>query len=288
MRAQIVGLAILSIALCGTANGQPPYSGLVVFGDSLSDTGNTFAAVGIPPADTYFQGRYSDGPIWIDFLQSNLGLADDSVLNLAVGGSQTGQGVEEPPSGIFETPPGLVLPTVGFQINQYLATAIVDPDQLTIVGGGSNDLLTSKSPFEIAMNLDSHVRQLAAAGADEFLVPAIPPVGSTPLVNSSFQGFLLNLQTWRANRLINRRMDKIEDELGVTVHRLDTFGLGLAGIYAPQLFGFTNTTNAALADIGSGLISPEQGASYFFWDVLHPTSKAHEILGSTAFLVLVF
>ncbi|MEL6109245.1 MAG: SGNH/GDSL hydrolase family protein [Planctomycetota bacterium] len=288
MRAWIIGLTVFIATSCGAANGQPPYSSLVVFGDSLSDTGNTFAAVGIPPAETYFQGRYSNGPVWIDFLQGRLGLADDRVLNLAVGGSQTGQGVEEPPSGIFETPPGLVLPTVGFQIHQYLATAVVDPDQLTIVGGGSNDLLTAKSPFQIATNLDSHVRQLAAAGADEFLVPAIPPVGSTPLVNGGFQGFLLNLQTWRTNRLINRRMDAIEVELGVTIHRLDTFGLGLAGIFAPQLFGFTNTTNAALDDIAQGLITPEEGASYFFWDVLHPTSKAHEILADTALLILLF
>ncbi|MEO1524642.1 MAG: SGNH/GDSL hydrolase family protein [Planctomycetota bacterium] len=287
MRAWLIGLAVALVSICGVANGQPPYSGMVVFGDSLSDTGNTFAAVGIPPSETYFNGRYSNGPVWIDFLQNNLGLGDESVLNLAVGGSQTGQGLEEPPSGIFETPPGLVLPTVGFQINQYLATTIVDPDQLTIVGGGSNDLLRSKSPFEIAGNVDSHVRQLAAAGADEFLVPAIPPVGSTPLIEGGFQGFLLNLQTWLANRLINQRMDAIEAELGVTIHRLDTFGLGLVGIYVPQLFGFTNTTDAALVDIADGLITPEEGGSYFFWDVLHPTSKTHEILGDTAFLILV-
>ena len=288
MRTKTVCVAICLLVLGGFAHGQPPYSNLVVFGDSLSDTGNSFAFSGIPPAETYFEGRFSNGPVWIDVLQDHLGLADEQVLNLAVGGSQTGEGLSEPPSGIFDTPPGLILPTVGFQIDQYLLAAPISPNQLTIVGGGSNDLLQSKSPVEIAANLESHVRELAAAGADEFLVPSIPPLGSTPLVNNSFQGVLLNFATWRTNRLIDRRMNVVEAELGVTIHRLDMFGLGLLGIYAPQIFGFTNTTDAALIDIAEGAISPEQGASYFFWDVLHPTSKAHQTLGDVAFLVLLF
>eukprot|EP00198_Chlamydomonas_reinhardtii_P009719 XP_001699056.1 predicted protein [Chlamydomonas reinhardtii] len=33
---------------------------LAVFGDSLSDTGNTFRAAGIPQADLYYQGRFSN------------------------------------------------------------------------------------------------------------------------------------------------------------------------------------------------------------------------------------
>ena len=49
-------------------------TGIVAFGDSLSDTGNTFLAAGIPPAP-YYQGHYSNGPIWLEYLAGRLGVA---------------------------------------------------------------------------------------------------------------------------------------------------------------------------------------------------------------------
>lgn len=56
--------------------------GLYVFGDSLSDTGNVFTGSGtaIPPSgdfpfsDTYFDGRFSNGPIWVERMAVDLGL----------------------------------------------------------------------------------------------------------------------------------------------------------------------------------------------------------------------
>ncbi|MHC5725840.1 MAG: SGNH/GDSL hydrolase family protein, partial [Nostoc sp.] len=49
---------------------------LYVFGDSLSDTGNIYNATGktYPQSPPYFDGRFSDGPIWIDYLGDQLGL----------------------------------------------------------------------------------------------------------------------------------------------------------------------------------------------------------------------
>src|SRR5690349_1365451 len=50
-------------------------SRLIVFGDSLSDIGNiddaTFGAV---PGSSYFDGRFSNGPAWVERLASNLGV----------------------------------------------------------------------------------------------------------------------------------------------------------------------------------------------------------------------
>ncbi len=47
------------------ASDGPTFSALHVFGDSLSDTGNHPA-----PAGSYYDGRYSNGPLWVecDFL----------------------------------------------------------------------------------------------------------------------------------------------------------------------------------------------------------------------------
>ena len=87
----IVGALFLSLASAQAS----AYSQLYVFGDSLSDTGNLFAATGgtnpIPP---YFNGRFSNGPVWVETLAASLGLpVNPSLLggtNYAFAGAVTG------------------------------------------------------------------------------------------------------------------------------------------------------------------------------------------------------
>jgi|SRR5215469_9709362 len=74
---------------------------LVVFGDSLSDNGNSFALAGFP-GFPYFEGRYSNGPNWVDYfpgIAQQFGVHispvtayqqnpdNDSATDFAVGGS---------------------------------------------------------------------------------------------------------------------------------------------------------------------------------------------------------
>ena len=70
-----VGIAIVSLLLPLKAVAAN-FAELYVFGDSLSDTGNTFdfTAGNIPPTPPYFPGRFSNGLIWIDYLAEYLGL----------------------------------------------------------------------------------------------------------------------------------------------------------------------------------------------------------------------
>src|ERR1700737_3669549 len=42
------------------------YQHLVVFGDSLSDNGNSLALFHLPPPP-YFDGRWTNGPNWVDY-----------------------------------------------------------------------------------------------------------------------------------------------------------------------------------------------------------------------------
>ena len=85
-----------------------PYSNLYVFGDSLSDTGNlSFATGGAVPgtAQPYFNGRFSDGPVWVETMAAHLGLAGDAAplhlggKNFAFAGARTG--VDPAPPGIL-------------------------------------------------------------------------------------------------------------------------------------------------------------------------------------------
>jgi len=281
-------LLLILLTFATTAKGQ--YSQLVVFGDSLSDTGNSFAATGIPPGGPggfpYFEGRFCDGPNWIDFLQTDLNLSDAQVLNFAVGGSSTGFGFKAPPDGVFDAPTGTVIPTIGAQIETFLGVTAPNSEQLTILWAGANDLFAFTSPTAVVNNLELHVRDLSAAGADEFLIPSLPPLGSTPALKGTFEGFLLEYLSWRTNRLVKRRMSHLESELGIKVHRLDTYNLTILGMIFPNWFGLTNTTDAALEDIFAGVITPVEGASYLYWDIIHPTSKVHSVVAAAATTVL--
>ena len=50
-----------------------PFTQLVIFGDSLSDTGNANDALGVASAaDGYFNGRFSNGPLWVEYLADQL------------------------------------------------------------------------------------------------------------------------------------------------------------------------------------------------------------------------
>src|SRR5439155_21476778 len=52
------------------------FTKLVVFGDSLSDTGNVYAvtAGAVPPSPPYYAGRFSNGPVWAEYLAAALAL----------------------------------------------------------------------------------------------------------------------------------------------------------------------------------------------------------------------
>lgn len=80
-----------------------PYSNLVVFGDSLADSGNNYLATGgaktaVPlsgptvPIYPYASGRDSNGPVWTEYFANSLGLGlAPSLLggnNYAFGGAR--------------------------------------------------------------------------------------------------------------------------------------------------------------------------------------------------------
>src|SRR5437660_8377950 len=75
-RMRSLKIALAAALLFGVSAGPvcaDPITQMVVFGDSLSDVGNVYAATGSPPAP-YYPGRYSNGPIWVERLAANLGL----------------------------------------------------------------------------------------------------------------------------------------------------------------------------------------------------------------------
>src|SRR5215213_4894299 len=140
---------------------------LVVFGDSLSDTGNA--------------GRFSNGPVWVEYLADRLGLtlspSQRGGNNFAVGGARL-----DPRSGPH---------SLRAQADAFLRMPKPSSRTLVIVYGGGNDLLAAVGHPHGPMMVDavvsalrSMVADLIAHRATDILVPNLPDVGITPEVQA--------------------------------------------------------------------------------------------------------
>ena len=79
----ICGLILLTLLLLARSGGA--FTALYVFGDSLSDTGRSPAT----PSTNYFNGRFSNGPLWVEYLSADLGIPYNPSNNFAVSGTTT-------------------------------------------------------------------------------------------------------------------------------------------------------------------------------------------------------
>jgi phospholipase/lecithinase/hemolysin len=122
-----------------------PFTQLFVFGDSLSDMGNSFNLTkkafgqGIPPAPPYFSGHFCNGPIWVDYLTRFLKLSCCNHTTFAVAGATTGS------ANTFPDIPVNPLPGLQQQIETFttsLKGRQADSDALYIIWAGANDYLS--------------------------------------------------------------------------------------------------------------------------------------------------
>jgi len=159
--------------------------------------GNTF------PPPPYFQGRFSNGPVWVEQLAPLLGLTPNPNTNFAFGGATTG--TDNTLNTSFQTPLPTPLPALQQEINGFTAPLkaakqSADPKALYIVWAGANDYLPTISSFKPFQqpdkpveNLSDAVKSLAGVGAKNILVVNLPDLGEIPLTASSPPGFLTSL-----------------------------------------------------------------------------------------------
>lgn len=288
-RSSMTAAAVLLASL--VALPAQAYSGLVVFGDSLSDGGNNAAVLFNSP---YFfpptqaaditnnrfvaftpssGGTYSDGPVWVDTVATALlGSAVSARASLfggtnyASGGAQTS----------LNTPvPGSIFPTfslqsqVSFYLNS-LGGAAAPGNALYVVEGGANNvrsLLASGAAIDpltvaqeaaaFASDIGGLVDQLQLAGAKNIIVWNTPNSGLTPEV-LSFGAAASALATSVSTQFNNALATRLAGETGVKT--FDIFGAG---------GNFSNVTDAC-GNNASGC-----GANPQFWDGIHPTAAAH-------------
>ena len=280
--ATLILAAAIAVLAAAAPAGAGPITGIVVFGDSLSDVGNIYGATheAIPISPPHYQGRFSNGPVWVEYLADHLGLdastpAGFGGTNYAIGGAQTGWGVA---SG--------VIPNVGEMIGTYLDSATPSGGELFVIWAGGNDFLNgSTNTGAVASNMADHVRSLALAGGSRFLVPNLPLLGLTPRYRFSAESAAMNARTQEYNQLLCDELDALEASLGITIHRLDVASIIQEAVDDPGRYGFDNVTAGAYQS-STGWVAPNADA-YMFWDDIHPAALGHQMLGEQAVAAVV-
>lgn len=243
--------------------------GLYVFGDSLSDTGTVFRVTNglYPPNPPYFQGRYSNGRVWVEYLSEKLSVK--RVNNFAYGGATT---VSDRSSLV----PGLLA-----QVQSFTQThPQVNSNGLYVLWAGANDYLQGASNVAIPVeNIKQAIVDLSGRGAQRILVANLPNLGQLPATRNSSNAAQLSSLTQQHNQSLRRSLKVLSQESpDLQIAILDANALYREAISDPKKFGFTQVTSACLS--GSRTCGhPDQ---FLFWDDIHPTTKAHRILAEGA------
>ena len=310
---------VLALALSAPALGQVPRH-IVVFGDSLSDSGNAFALLGssstppdysvdpfLIPDRPYARGgqHFSNGATWVEQLARPLGLAGNArpalrsasagAANYAVGGARA-----------RDDHANVNLPQ---QVARFLADrgGTAPADALYIVAIGGNDLRDAIVAFVGALqagktlpeaqlaaqqvitdavtSIGSNLQLLAARGAQRFFVWQLPNVGLTPALRSVGLTGLGDGLTQGFNAALEANVLSPLAGAGLGIQRLDVYTMLNQVTANGAAFGLSNTTSACITP-NVAPFQCQQPDDYLFWDGIHPTAAGHALIAQRAAAVL--
>lgn len=283
-----VGLFLLSLSLycsTGLALAQQSFDKLVIFGDSLSDTGN-LASVTTDFPFPFFQNRISDGPVLVDYLAAELGFEaraseEDNGDNFAVsGGNIDGDDREDLRS----------------QVDSFLnRSAIVSSDSLYFVMMGGNDLRDIRSLNQSAAqarikqvldSLDDQLNRLYDAGARSFLIANVANIGRIPETLARQQdepsiAARAEAYVQSYNGELTRRLALFERKAGVSLNVFDLFAELERILDNASALGFTQT-EVGCFELDRFRFEPDclfgtRFDRFVFFDSIHPTGRTNEL-----------
>jgi len=244
------------------------YSGIVAFGDSLSDNGAT--------TDGHGYGRATNpgGSVWVEYLAADLNLSNN-LDDYAYCGATSNGGA----------------PNLLWQVQDYLGDhgGQIASDALVTLWIGGNDFLNMTNPSQAPMiiqnaliNTLAALTSLEQAGAKNILVLNLPDLGATPRMNGDWDPDpnnandgtkLSSLYNYDLSLALSGFQGSNSD---VNLMSLDVFGIMRLVLADPGAYGFDNVTGM-LSTAGT------TDLTYLFWDSIHPTTQGHEMIADFAY-----
>ena len=281
---------------------------LVVFGDSLLDTGNIKKTLDLP-VKPYFEGRFSNGMIATEYLAQMIAKDQGDTKNIdhksyAIGGALT-----------HGPNPTSLLRYHSFPVSDQLTRyeneeGRFKDDDLVVINGGANNFMFTvykeipyiniTAKLRVARDLCKIARKAIRMGAKNILVWNIPDVTRAPaykdyLVNwvgKFFRSYLqvnINLQ----NRLLKNRIADLQTSFpNVSIKLFDFYRLLHDCGDNPDKYGLENVDDVCIRSYGG---ADSQGNiqydieincnpdKYLCWDYCHPTTKAHYVIAEGMF-----
>jgi thermolabile hemolysin len=251
-----------------------PFSRIFVFGDSLSDDGNFYRLSGGYPPPPFYQGRFSNGRVWVEQFADALGMEIAPGDNYAVAGATTGFINYNGPDY-----PGLLGEIASFRATRNAAEA---QGALFVVWAGANDffvaLATGQAPAELigngVGNTVQAIQQLWQSGARHIMVANVPDLGLTPYALGLNIGAPVTQLSAAYNQVLESALDNLA-AAGVPTIRVDAFATLHTMATQPAEFGFTNVTDQLIIVGGN----PDE---FLFWNEVHPTTAGHAVFAEAA------
>ena len=241
-----IGCLLVAVA------GSPALAGMMgslhPIGDSLTDSGNAYLATGgtTPPPECYYEGRFSNGEVWVERLD-HLGftapmpsMSPGGGTNFAFAGAETGGDL---------APPGMAT-----QVASYLSANTPSATDWFSFFGGANNFFEGETDSRVpAADIASMVQTLYDAGARNFLVLNLPPLGQTPEFRGSPLEGAMDALSQGFNAALAAHMVGLRSNPEIMIWEVDVYGLFTAIIANPGDFGLTNVTDPAF-DAGTGQV----------------------------------
>jgi phospholipase/lecithinase/hemolysin len=305
--------ALLLVSCGGSTdeNPAPPPIGAASFqiGASITDNGNECirTPASCPPSPPYSPGIFSNGPLWIDTVVAAFGAAAVPSLkggtNYAYAGARTG-----PVPGVTGAAASTV-PTMLAQFNAMLlannnrinpsALVVVDAsafgnnirDALALIAAnpaGATTIVTNVVTSGVT-DVVSILNLIFNTGGRNVLVLNVPDIGKTPAIQSLGSAALAGAATQMSalyNGNLQQQITALRALPGYSIQVADAFTLGAQVSANPAGFGLTNATAPCFVPPPAGPLLCATPNTYLFWDPLHPTYAAGQLLASTALKAL--
>jgi outer membrane lipase/esterase len=285
MRGWLAGLALAALA-AGAEAAPVGYTSFWALGDSLSDPGNLSRATGgAVPGEPYFEGRFSDGPVWAERVAGDFERAGLATGNFAYGSAA----VSPPPLRPIGAPPVVDLPG---QIEAFgrESAGRLGRRPVASLWFGANDLLFGGVPQGRARTVGRAAADGVADGALRlrefgvrdvvlFNLPALEDTPNYQIFQPEAAG-----RARRGTRAFNATLDRRAEGLrraGMNVVEVDAFGLFEELLDEPERFGVVDATTPCLVP-GVAYCGDEAAPSLAFFDPVHPTSTIHEAIADAA------
>lgn len=269
-----------------------PLDKIIVFGDSLSDNGNLYDYLDheFPPSPPYHQGRFTNGPVWIELLAASYypeGSASH-VQDFAYGGA----GVTGDEEALF---------SLAHEIDSYFLAHHdkADANGLYVVWIGSNNYLSLPDPDSEPVNqvikgISDDLKRLADKGAKHVLVVGVPDLGQTPAARDMDAIEQLTHYSIEHNQALSDELSALKNTYpDVQWIYYDVNKPFTDMLAAPEKYGFTNikdtcyeamisenTPQPILKMVSSVKAGTGQNNcdGYLFFDLVHPSVLAHQVM----------